>query len=151
MIKVIHPIAGALALLMISSFWLSTAFVELFAGAPIVVMVKQLIPWGFTALIPAIVIAGLSGNALGKKWRNPIVGRKRRRMPIIAANGIVILIPAALYLSAKAQAGQFDTGFYVVQLLELVAGSVNITLLGLSMRDGLGLSGRVRPGSLHSE
>ena len=63
---------------------------------------------------------------------------------MIAANGVVVLIPAALYLASKAQAGQFDTSFYIVQVIELIAGAVNITLLGLNMRDGLRLSGKLR-------
>ena len=47
-------------------------------------------------------------------------------------------------LAGKAQAGQFDTSFYIVQVIELIAGAVNITLLGLNMRDGLRLSGKLR-------
>jgi hypothetical protein len=35
-------------------------------------------------------------------------------MPLIAANGILVLIPSALFLASKARAGQFDTSFYAV-------------------------------------
>jgi hypothetical protein len=65
-------------------------------------------------------------------------------MPLIAANGILILIPSALFLASKARAGEFDTGFYVAQALELAAGGTNIALLGLNMRDGLKMKGRLR-------
>jgi hypothetical protein len=144
MMKMIHPVAGTLALATILSFWLSTLLSELFADAATVALVKSLIPWGFLILVPAMALAGMSGFRLGKTWRGPVVAQKRKRMPVIAVNGILILIPAALYLSAKAQAGAFDTSFYIVQGLELVAGAVNITLLGLNMRDGLQLSGKRR-------
>ena len=50
-------------------------------------------------------------------------------MPILAANGILILIPAAVFLSFKAQSGAFDTIFYAVQAVELIAGAANIVLL----------------------
>ena len=60
---------------------------------------------------------------------------------VIAGNGILLLIPSALFLASKASAGEFDTSFYLVQALELVSGGVNITLLGLNMRDGLKLKG----------
>ncbi|ROT93385.1 hypothetical protein EB810_14930 [Altererythrobacter sp. FM1] len=140
MTKVIHPIAGALALLTIISFWLSTAMSELFGSEALVVTVKTMIPWGFLILIPALMAAGGSGFQLGKAWRNPVVTVKRKRMPIIAGNGIAILMPSALYLSSKAQAGSFDAGFYMVQAIELIAGAVNITLLVLNMRDGLKLT-----------
>ena len=66
-----------------------------------------------------------------------------RRMPIIAANGLLVLIPAALFLSWKAATDEFDSAFYAVQALELVAGAVNFTLLALNMRDGLRMTGRL--------
>ncbi|MCL3883576.1 hypothetical protein [Marivita sp. GX14005] len=145
MTRIIHPIAGALALLTIVTFWLSTALSELFASQATVVTVKTLIPWGFFLLIPALVAAGGSGFSLAKPMRGPLISDKKKRMPIIAANGLLILIPAALYLSFKAQAGVFDTGFYIVQAIELMIGAVNIVLLGLNMRDGMRLSAGRRP------
>ena len=140
MARMIHPIAGALALLTIASFWVSTAMSELFGSEALVVTVKTMIPWAFLILIPSLVAAGSSGFQLGKSWRYPLVTVKRKRMPLIAGNGIVILIPSALYLSSKAQAGCFDAAFYMVQTVELIAGAVNITLLSLNMRDGLKLT-----------
>ena len=144
MTKVIHPVAGALALLTIATFWVSTSLSELFGSAASVVAVKSAIPWGFLVLIPALIAAGGSGFALAKGRRGGLVGAKIKRMPIAAANGILILIPSALLLASKAKAGEFDTLFYAVQALELAAGAVNITLLGLSMRDGLKMKGRLR-------
>ena len=144
MTKIIHPIAGTLALLTILSFWLATALSELFADQGVVTAVKTAIPWGFVILVPALMAVGGSGFRLGRQRRGPLVAAKRRRMPVIAANGILILIPAAFYLSAKAQAGAFDTGFYTVQTVELIAGGVNIALLSMNMRDGLRLAGRSR-------
>ena len=144
MTKLVHPLAGAVALLTIAGFWLSTAVSELFASAAIVAAVKTAIPWGFLLLIPALAAAGGSGLSLAKGRRAGLMGTKIRRMPLIAGNGILILIPSALYLASKARAGEFDAAFYAVQALELAAGAVNITLLGLNMRDGLRMKGRLR-------
>jgi hypothetical protein len=144
MIKIIHPIAGALAILTIATFWLSTALAELFASQAVVTAVKTAIPWGFLALIPALAAAGGSGFTMAKGRRAGIIGTKIKRMPIIAANGILVLIPSALYLASKARAGEFDAAFYVVQALELVAGAANATLLGLNMHDGLKMKGWLR-------
>ena len=141
MIKTIHPLAGALALLTIATFWLSTALAELFASEATVIIVKTAIPWGFLVLIPALMAAGGSGFTLAAKRRGGVIGTKIRRMPLIAANGILILIPSALFLASKASAGEFDSGFYVAQALELAAGATNIALLGLNMRDGLKMKG----------
>jgi hypothetical protein len=144
MIRIIHPVAGGLAILTIATFWLSTALTELFASQATVAVVKIAIPWGFLLLIPALAAAGGSGFALAKGRRGGLVGAKLKRMPLIAANGILVLIPSALFLASKARAGEFDTSFYVVQALELAAGAANIALLGLNIRDGLKMKGRLR-------
>ena len=147
MIRFVHPIAGVVAFATIATFWLSTAVSELFASAAVVAAVKTAIPWGFLVLIPALAVAGASGFKLARDRRPALVERKIKRMPFVAANGIVILVPSALFLASKAQAGQFDAMFYGVQALELVAGAGNLVLLGLSLRDGLRLTGRLRRAS----
>lgn len=144
MTRSLHPIAGTLALLTILTFWISTVLSELLGSAATVTSVKMLIPWGFILLVPALAAAGGSGFLLSKGRRGGLVEAKRRRMPFIAANGVLVLIPAALFLAFKADAGELDRAFYGVQLVELFAGAVNVTLLGLNMRDGLRMKGRLR-------
>ncbi len=141
--KTIHPVAGVVATLTIAAFRLSTALSELFASRDVVVLVKTAIPWGFLVLIPAIAAAGGSGLAMAKGDRTGLLGAKFKRMPFIAANGALVLIPCALFLAVKARAGAFDASFYAAQALELVAGAVNLTLMGLNLRDGLRLTGRL--------
>jgi hypothetical protein len=140
--KVIHPVAGAFAILCIATFWLSTALSEAFCSQATVTLVKTLIPWGFLLLVPALMATGVSGFALACKRRGGRVDAKIKRMPWIVANGVLILIPSALFLAHKAKTGEFDSGFYAVQALELLAGAANLTLLGLSMCDGLKLNGQ---------
>ena len=143
MLKMIHPAAGAIALLTILIFWLSTLLAELSCAETFVVSVKTTIPWGFFVLIPALMTAGGTGFVLSKGSRAGVIGAKLKRMPFIAANGLLVLIPAALFLASKARAGEFDTPFYTVQALELLTGATNITLLALNLRDGLRLKGRL--------
>lgn len=140
MLKIVHPVAGMIAILTIATFWLATAISELFLPEAAVVAVKTAIPWGFLILIPALAATGGSGFAWSKGQRQGLVGAKLKRMPFIALNGLLILIPAAVFLASKARVGEFDTTFYVVQALELIAGAANLTLLGLGMRDGLRLT-----------
>jgi hypothetical protein len=144
MVKIIHPVAGALALTTIAIFWLSTLLSELFGSEGAVVAVKTTIPWDFLVLIPALAAAGGSGFVLAQGRRGGLLGAKIKRMPLIAGNGILVLIPAALFLAYKASQAEFDAAFYGVQALELLAGAANITLLGLNMRDGLRMKGRLR-------
>ena len=87
MTKTVHPVAGGIALLTIVTFWLSTALSELFADQGVVTAVKTAIPWGFVILVPALMAVGGSGFRLGRQRRGPRVAAKRRRMPVIAANG----------------------------------------------------------------
>lgn len=141
MIKVIHPIAGAISIATIATSWLSTAFSELFGSQALVETVKTTIPWGFLILIPALAAAGGTGFKLARGHRSGLIGTKVKRMPLVALNGIVVLIPSAFFLAYKAQAGAFDTSFYAVQGLELLVGAANLILLGLNMRDGLKMRG----------
>jgi hypothetical protein len=150
MTKLIHPVAGTIAIITIASFWLSTALTELFASHAVVTSVKTAIPWGFLLLIPALALAGGSGVILAKGRRAGLIGAKFKRMPYIAANGILILIPSALFLASKAKVAEFDTTFYAVQALELIAGATNIALLALNMRDGLRMKGWLRRSSATS-
>ena len=142
MTKVIHPIAGAVALPTIATFWLSTVISELSGSTSFVTAVKTAIPWGFLLLIPALTATGGSGFGLAKGAHEDLIGTKLKRMPFIAGNGILILIPCALFLASKARGSQFDTSFYIVQALELVAGATNLTLLGLNMRDDFQFTGQ---------
>jgi hypothetical protein len=139
--KHIHAVAGLVGLMTILSFWTSTVFSELFAGGETVALVKSMILKGMLILIPAMMVAGGSGRALAGGAGGAVVKAKKRRMAAIAGNGLLILAPSAFYLSWKANAGHFDGWFYGVQMLELVAGATNITLMTLNVRDGLRLSG----------
>ena len=143
MSKIIHPAAGTLAILLIGIFWFSTLIAELFGTTAQIIAVKTAIPWGFLLLVPALAAAGGSGAIRSRGRRGGLIDRKMRRMPVIAANGLLVLIPAALFLSWKAGADEIDSAFYAVQALELLAGAVNFTLLALNMRDGLRMTGRL--------
>jgi len=141
-IRKLHPIAGGVALALILAFWTSTVAAELFGGPAAVVRVKTLILWGMIALVPAMATVGATGFRMGARATQPLIVAKRRRMPIIALNGLLVLLPSAVLLQARAASGDFDAVFWSVQALELVAGALNITLMSLSLRDGLRLAAR---------
>lgn len=136
----LHPIAGIVAFVIIATFWVGTIGTELFGSEDHVRTVKLTIPWCFLILVPSLAVAGGTGHLLGRGRTGRLVARKR--MPFVAANGVVILIPAALFLAWKADTYAFDAAFYAVQAVELVAGAVNLALLGMNVRDGFRLAGR---------
>jgi hypothetical protein len=142
--KTVHLAAAILGLCLIAVFFLSTVLVELFGSAESVASVKRLIVFpGLFVLVPALAATGGSGFALAKTRSGPLVQEKKRRMPFIALNGLLVLVPCAIALHLWASAGSFDGRFYSVQALELTAGAANLALMGLNLRDGLRLS-RVR-------
>ena len=144
--NIIHPIAAVIATLCIATFFTSTIIVELFGSNESIATVKNLIVMpGLFILIPAIAITGGTGFALSKDRKGHLIENKKKRMPFIGANGLLILLPSAIFLDQWASLGSFGTTFYIVQGLELLAGAINLTLMGMNMRDGLKMSGKLRP------
>jgi hypothetical protein len=133
----LHPVAGGLAFLIILSFWIATVAVEFFGSAAAIAAIKQAIAWGLILLVPSIALTGFSGFKLAGQSAAPNVMAKKRRMPFIAANGALILVPAAVALAILSAHGDFGGWFIVTQIAELIAGAVNLTLIALNMRDGL--------------
>jgi hypothetical protein len=142
-----HRICGLLAAATISLFLGATVLVELFGSPQAVAELKQRIVFpGLWVLVPAIAATGVSGFIAGRSRSGRLLSAKKRRMPWIAMNGLLVLVPCAILLQRWSAAGRFDTGFYLVQALELLAGATNLTLMGLNIRDGLRMSGRLRSG-----
>jgi len=143
--KRVHLVAGILAPLCIATFFLATIGVELFGSHEAVAQLKSLIVTpGLWILVPAIAVAGGSGMFLGRSRKGRWVDAKRKRMPFIAANGLLVLLPCAIVLDRWAAVGRFDTTFYIVQAIELLAAATNLMLMGLNVRDGLRMAGRLR-------
>lgn len=141
--SILHGLAGSVALACIASFWTSTLVSELFLDEASVVAVKNAILAAMWILVPAMALTGASGFAIGRRHKGRLVATKMRRMRVIAANGLLVLLPSAFALASMANAGRFDGMFYGVQVVELLAGAVNVVLLALNLRDGLRLSGRL--------
>ena len=149
-LRKIHAVAGAGAFLFIASIWSSTVLSELFGSHETVAAVKQIIVYALFGLIACMATAGATGMKMGGKSKHAAIAAKRRRMPFIAANGMMILLPCAFFLNSLAALGQIDSVFYIVQSIELIAGATNLTLLGLSMKDGFSIrKPKQKSASLH--
>lgn len=135
--RLLHRYAGAFALAILFVFQTSTLIGETLLSHAGLVVVKDAIVWGLAPLIACLATAGITGNAIARKPLAGLVQKKANRMKLAAANGLIILVPAALWLDRAVNLGDMGAGFYVVQALEIAAGLVNVTLLGLNMRDGL--------------
>lgn len=146
---VLHGVAGAVALLTIATFWLSAVSAELVLSAASVVAVRTAILYAVPVLVIAMIAAGASGARLAGRSKAPVIVAKRRRMALAAANGLIVLVPSAVFLGLRAQAGDFAAPFALVQIVELAAGAVNIVLLSLNMKAGMAMRARrVRAGKV---
>lgn len=145
----VHATGAVSTVLLLSAFWSSTVVSELFLSPVAVAHVKQGIAYGIPALVLAMAVTAGTGFSMGGKGKLPLLVAKRKRMPFIAVNGLLILVPAAIFLALRATAGIFDGWFYSVQALEILVGGMNLALIGLNIRDGFRLSSRrkqaVRP------
>ena len=65
-------------------------------------------------------------------------------MRIVAANGLIVMLPSAIGLHVLAAKGDFGAVFVTVQAIEILGGLAQLYLLGRNFRDGLKLSGRLR-------
>ena len=142
-IVAVHAAAGAAAFLIILGFEVVTITTEWSGGPAAIASVRLGILFVLPVLIGLLITAGGTGRSLAGARPMGLVARKQRRMLLVAANGVLILTPAALFLAWKAQAGAFDAAFGVVQAAEFVFGAVNLTLISLNARDGMRLAGRL--------
>ena len=140
----IHAIAGVLAFVTIVMFMSSSLAVELLGSAASIAGVKQAIAWALLILVPALIATGASGFGMAGSSPKGVLATKLKRMRVIAGNGILVLVPSVLFLAWKAGRGEFDMAFIAVQIVEFAAGSINLALMGLNIRDGLRLTGRLR-------
>ncbi|TAK50344.1 MAG: hypothetical protein EPO23_01140 [Xanthobacteraceae bacterium] len=144
MLRRLHPLAGAVAFMTILAFWIATVASELGGSWQTIALVKRGIVWGLVVLVPAIALTGISGFLMAGKSTAPILLSKKRRMPLIGINGLVVLVPAAITLAILAARGDFGRTFMIVQGIELVAGAINLALMALNIRDGRRLAAAIR-------
>jgi len=135
----LHAATGIIGLMIVLSFFSATLVAELLGTEQQVVYVKQFIFYSIWLLIPVMAATGLSGFKFSAATDSSGKSSKRRRMKLIAANALLILIPSAVFLKTAAVNGDFGTIFYLVQAAELAAGGVNLFLLILNARDGIRL------------
>ena len=145
LITAIHLAGAVSALLLIGSFWLASAISELCGDAAAVLAVKRAIVGGLAVLVPALIATGATGRLLSGSSPVGFAKQKLARTKLIAATGVFVLVPCALLLARLAEQARFGPLFYALQALELAAGASNLILLAKNARQGLILSGRLRP------
>lgn len=142
----VHVVASLVATATIFTFLVLALASELAPG--FTATARAAILRGLFVLVPALMAVGITGARLAHKHRGRLLDDKLRRMKLVAMNVLFILLPSAIWLAWRAEAGHFDTAFGVVQVIELCAGAANLRLLLLNLRDGMRLSGGRRAASM---
>lgn len=138
----LHGAASLVAFGIVAMFLSATVAVEVFGGSAEIETVKHWIVRALIVLVPAVGLAGLSGRRLAGGPRSRLVRLKLKRMQLIAATGLLVLVPCAFALDHLAAHGRLGATFAAVQVIELVAGASNLALLGLNFRDGMAMRAR---------
>lgn len=142
----VHAIAGVLGFFCVLTFWISTVSSELLGSPATVATVKASVFRGMFVLLPALLIAGASGVSLLGKRVEPLAAAKQKRGPIAFMTSLFVLLPSSYFLSSWAAEGTLDGWFYSVQAVELAGTTVCLVMVGLNIRDGLALRGRIAAG-----
>ncbi|MEM7152196.1 MAG: CDGSH iron-sulfur domain-containing protein [Myxococcota bacterium] len=142
----VHAAAGVLGFLLITAFLTSTTLSTLFGSPETLATVKGLIFWGTLALIPTLAGAGASGMSMLGKRTEPLALTKQKRGPIAFMTTLFVLAPSSYFLSSWADEGSFGGLYYGVEALVLAASTLCAVMIGLNIRDGLALRGRIGAG-----
>ena len=140
--KKVHLVAALLSFATLAQYFVSVVLVEGFGNYAAIILMRHYLAFGLLILIPALLIAAVTGMSLATGRSSPLLRGKMNRMTTATALVILVLAPATLYLSMKAGSGAFDRSFVLVQLAELFVIGACLLLLGRNIRDGLKLSGR---------
>lgn len=139
----VHIVATVVAMITIFSFFTASLYAELVNDEALIVATKTVIFYCLPLMIFAMPTLAFTGNLLAGSSRSALIKTKRRRMKIIAINGLM-LVTLAVFLFIRARSGQLDSLFLSAQCLELLLGVVNFVLLSLNARVGWVLSGRIK-------
>jgi CDGSH-type Zn-finger protein len=143
-----HAVAGVVGFLLVVTFTMSTALSELIGSHETIATVKTWVFRGMLVLLPALIGAGATGVSLLGKRTDSLALTKQKRGPIAFMTSLLVLLPCSYFLSSMASEGSFDKWFYGLQALELAASSVVVVMIGLNIRDGLALTGRIGAGAV---
>lgn len=138
-LPIIHKISALIAFTLIVTFFVSSLMVDMFGDQQALIKVKSNIFYAILLLIPLMALTGITGAKMAPKVTSGPIASKKKRMPFIALNGLFILLPAAYILNNLAQEGEFNSLFYLIQTIELLAGFINISLMSFNIRDAMRL------------
>lgn len=139
----IHVAATIIATLTIATFFISSLTAEINGDVILIRKVKEAIFYSLPVLLVVMPALGITGNKLACKSKSPLILAKQRRMKFAFVNG-VMLISLACFLYYRSHYQTIDITFLGFQFAEFALGLTNLTLIGLNIKSGLKLSGKLK-------
>ncbi|SNZ01176.1 hypothetical protein [Flagellimonas pacifica] len=139
----LHIAATIIGTITISTFFILSLRAELVADKMQIKAVKTGILYALPILVIAMPSLAISGKKLAGKSKHPIILKKLKRMKLVMINGI-ILISLVIFLYYRAIYKSIDNIFLYAQIAELIFGLSNLTLIGINIKSGLQLSGKLK-------
>ena len=143
----LHAIAGVLGFIMISAIVLTTAITAAMGDPATMTSVGKGVFYSMFAMPVLLAAAGGTGVSMLGKRNEPLASKKQKRGPMAFMTSLLVLLPSSFFIQWRASDGLFDGIYYGVQGLEWVAGAFCFVMIGLNIRDGLALTGRIASGS----
>lgn len=137
-----HLLATLIAVVLISTFFISSLVAEIINDHQFIKVVKLCILYALPLMVIIMPILAISGNKLAGASQSPLIKQKKGRMKLIMINGL-LLITLALFLYFQSHFREINTTFLIGQMAELLLGMLNLILIGVNIRAGLKLSGKV--------
>lgn len=139
--KLVHKLSAITVVLTLTSFWVALIVSDFFLDNEALAVVRKGIVFGLIILIPAMILAKVSGGKLAANHTgNPeLIEAKKKRAKWMAINGALIMVPAAFYLYHKSSIGEIDDMFRVVQAIELLVGSIQYYFVISNVKGGIAL------------
>jgi hypothetical protein len=131
-----HKIGAISAMFLILVFQSLTIISDIWGSQDSMILAKKIIAWCIPFLIASLIITGISGKKLAGQSQDQLILRKQKRTQLVAAVGLLVLLPSAYFLLYLASNEIFSILFWSIQTIEIVAGLFNFTLLFLNAKDG---------------
>lgn len=136
-----HLLATLIAIITISTFFISSLIAEIRGDVEFIKTVKTTIFYCLPIQLIVMPTLGITGKKLAGNSKSKVIIQKLKRSKQVMLNGILLLL-LATFLFYWSNYQKVDSLFLVIQLIEFFLGLFNLTLIILNVKAGMKLSGK---------
>lgn len=141
----LHKAAGIIALITLSTFFISTIIIELLGDPESIKLLKLLIMiFALGVMVPSSILIGVTGKKIAKGYNSNLLKKKLNLFKYIQRIGPFILAPTGIALFLLSRADNFNLLFYAVQITELIAQFCSILLIITGIKTGASIKNQRR-------